>query len=155
MKPLALAGAILLTASAIAAPKRLTTFDALMTQAKSGHTIAAVFDYAKMTLLVDGKEEKAPAAIGGMTFSNWEFFDIGVVRNKLAYVVSSETQTIAHPRYGHVLNYVRARIYSDNSVEITAQYLKPLTYEIVMDETFKGKISNGKDANGASFFARG
>jgi hypothetical protein len=136
-----------------APPQRLATYDDLMSAALQGRQIRAVIDYSKTVMVIDGKEEKAPAAIGGMTFMNWEQFAPGVVRNKLAYLVSSETHLISHPRHGHVFNYVRLRIYSDGKVEITAQYLKNGALEIVMDETFKGSLSSGKDSHGVSLFA--
>lgn len=140
--------------AAMAAPRRLNDFASLMRALNSGHTVNVVIDYGKTTLLIDGKEQPAPKAIGGMAFTPWEFFEKGVVRNDKAYVVSSETHLIAHPRYGYVNNYVRLRVYEDQSVEITARYLTVPANEVVMDETFRGKISNGKDKNGVSFFAR-
>ena len=51
------------------------------------------------------------------------------------------------PKYGYVQNYVKIKVRTDNSIEITARYLKPrklsLKYKVVMDETFKGKINDG------------
>jgi hypothetical protein len=44
------------------------------------------------------------------------------------------------------------RIYEDDNVEITARYLNPTTYLILMDETFYGKISAGDDGNAVCFF---
>jgi hypothetical protein len=76
-----------------------------------------------------------------------------VIRNPLAYLVSSETHLINHPRHAHVYNYVRLRIYSDNKVEITAQYLKPGSLEVLMNQAYKGAISNGKDRNAVHLFA--
>ena len=52
-------------------------------------------------------------------------------------------------------NYVRVRVYEDGEVEVTARYLKGAGHEIVMDETFKGRFSDGDDENGASFFSGG
>jgi hypothetical protein len=75
-----------------------------------------------------------------------------VIRNPKAYVAFSETVLIAHPRHGHVYNYVRFRVYEDSVVEITARYLLPTDFKIVMDETFTGRISNGRDKEGVSFF---
>jgi hypothetical protein len=143
----------LLPLLAAAQPARLDSFEALMKAANSGQQIRTVIDYSKTTLIIEGKEQKAPAAIGGMLFRSWEYFAPGVVRNKLAYLVSSETHLIGHPSYGYVNNYVRLRFYSDNKVEITARYLDPKTYEVKMDETFMGAISNGKDQKGVSLFA--
>ncbi len=137
---------------AMAAPKRLANFNEVFQALQAGHEVRVVADYAKCTLIIDGKEEPAPAAIGGTVLNHWEYFARGVVRNEKAYIASSDTVLIAHPRHGHVFNYVRFRIYEDNAVEITARYLKVGSYEVVMDETFKGAISNGKDKAGISFF---
>ncbi len=124
-------------------PRKLTRFSDLMKAATSGADLRAVFDYARCKLIVDGKEEPSVKAIGGMRFSAWEFFDRGVVRNPKAYLTSSETVLIAHPRHGYVYNYVKVRIYEDDSVEIVARYLKTGTMEVVMDETFTGKLGEG------------
>ena len=148
-------GSLLVVGTLQAAPKRLTDYAGLMNALKSGHDVSMIAEYGKMTLEIDGQQEKAPDAIGGMTLHAWEEFAAGVVGNKHPYVAFSHTTLIAHPRHGHVYNYVRARVYQDNSVEITARYLMPTDYKIVMDETFKGRISNGRDDNAISFFARG
>lgn len=133
-----------------AKPRELTTFSALMDALKGGYSVRAVYTYREMTLDVDGETVAAPDAIGGKEISDWEWFAAGLIRNPRAYVAFSETTLIAHPSHGHVQNYVRTRVYEDGTVEITARYLKGPNLEIVMDETFRGKIGAG---NGARFFA--
>jgi hypothetical protein len=151
MKALSLA-LLLLVSLTHAAPKRLANFEALMKAAKAGENLRLVIEYAKTEIEEEGKRVKAPDAIGGMSASTFEYFAPGVVRNRLAYVATSETHLIQHPRHGHVYNYVRLRLYADETVEITAQYLKPTTFEIVMNQTYYGRISNGKDAAGVHLF---
>lgn len=150
-----LAVLIALPAISAAAPRRLNNFDQLMTALKSGRQVRTVVEYAKTKLVIEGKEEPAPNAIGGSKIEHWEWFDRGVIRNPKAYVAFSETVLIAHPRHGHVYNYVRFRVYEDSVVEITARYLLPTDFKIVMDETFTGRISNGRDKEGVSFFVDG
>jgi hypothetical protein len=87
-----------------------------------------------------------------MSIGTYEYFGRGVVRNPKAYIATSETHLIGHPRYGYVLNYVRMRIYEDNAVEIVARYLDPTSYRVVMDETFTGAISSGTDGHGIHLF---
>lgn len=147
--------ALLLVALPARAAERLSDFPALMRALTSGESIRVVLDYAKMTLVLDGEETPSPKAIGGMEFKAWEHFAKGVVRNERAYVVSSHTVLIEIPRLGYVQNYVRVRVYEDGEVEVTARYLKGADHEIVMDETFKGRFSDGDDENGASFFSGG
>mgnify|MGYP001358383284 CR=1 FL=1 len=135
------------------AAKRLNDYAAMSRALDSGQSVRIVVQYAKTKLVIEGKEEEAPNAVGGMVVLAWERFERGVVRNAKAYVSTSETVLIAHPSYGYVQNYVRFRLYEDNTVQITARYLKPNTLEVVMDETFEGRISNGKDKEGVSVFA--
>lgn len=144
----------LLAHAAMAAPARLGSYPAFWDALKAGKQVRAVIEYKKTVLTLDGKETPAPDATGGMEFKAWEQFAKGVVRNDRAYVAVSHTVLIDMPRYGgHVFNYVRLRIYEDGQVEITARYLKPNTYEILMDERFMGRISNGRDQNGVHLFA--
>lgn len=150
-----LLAALLLLALPARAAERLSDFPALMRALTAGEPVRIVLDYGKMKLLIDGEETPSPKAIGGMEFKAWEHFAKGVVRNERAYVVSSHTVLIEIPRLGYVQNYVRVRVYEDGEVEVTARYLKGADHEIVMDETFKGRISAGDDENGASLFSGG
>lgn len=134
----------------IAQENQLKGFDQLLVSLKSGKSVRAIIHYAMSKLVIDGKEEKAPDAIGGMDFNTFEYFSKGSVRNDKAFISISETVLISHPRYGYVLNYVKLRIYEDDNVEIIARYLDPKSYEVKMDETFYGEINNG-NSNGAVF----
>jgi hypothetical protein len=135
-------------------PRRLPHYADVIGALTEGRTVKVVIRYAKCKLVVDGKEEEAPDATGGMEVATWEQFAKGVVRNDRAYLSTSHTVLIGHPRYGHVLNYVRLRLYDDDRAEITARYLKPDTHEVVMDETFTGRLSDGKDQNGVNCFVK-
>ena len=98
------------------------------------------------------KEDKSPDAIGGMKLDTYEYFDSTVFKGKVpSFVTTSQTVLINHPSYGYVYNYVKIKIKIDGSVEITARYLKQKKfsskYNVVMDETFKGKINEPVDYN--------
>lgn len=67
------------------------------------------------------------------------------VKNEKAYVTESETRLNGHRSYGYVLNYVKIRIFEDDSVEIIARYLDCNTYEVKTDETFNAVINNGSN----------
>jgi hypothetical protein len=144
---------VLLLSVSTFAQNRLKSYQDLMKVLMEGKSVRVAVDYKKTQLFYDGKEEKAPDAQGGMVIGSWENFAKGVVRNDKAYLAFSETHLISHPKHGYVHNYVRFRVYEDGNVEITARYLKTGTYEVVMDEIFRGKISGGKDDLGVSFFA--
>lgn len=150
---LALGTALLARPLAAGPPERLTTFDGFFSALQSGRTVKAVFHYALCRLVVDGKEERAPNAVGGMEFRTFEYFAAGTVKNAKAFVTTSETVLISHPRYGHVQNYVKVRVYEDHAVEIVARYLDPRTFKVVMDETFYGTIDDGRNGGGVVLFA--
>lgn len=139
---------------AVAQTRLLKNFDQLMFALRTGSEVRAVIYYSRCKLIADSIEAKAPDAIGGMTLNTFEYFAQNAVKNQKAFVTASQTQLIAHPRQGHVLNYVKIRIYEDNTVEISARYLNPVTYQVVMDETFYGAVSSGEDGNGICLYER-
>jgi hypothetical protein len=55
-------------------------------------------------------------------------------------------------------DYVKLKVKTDNSVEITARYLKQRKFsskfKVLMDETFKGKIDDGDNNGGIYFFIK-
>jgi hypothetical protein len=136
-------------------PEQLKTFDAFLRALEAGRSVRAVIHYARCRLVIDGKDEKAPDAVGGMDFRTFEYFAAGSIGNPRGFVSTSETVLISHPRYGYVQNYVKVRVYEDHAVEITARYLEPKTLKIVMDETFYGTIDDGRNGGGVALFAAG
>ncbi|MBK9981018.1 MAG: hypothetical protein IPP15_01105 [Saprospiraceae bacterium] len=143
----------------LSAQTQLNNFEQLMTALKDGKSVKTVIYYGKCKLFSNGKEEpESPNAIGGMKLDTYEYFDSSVFKGKVpSFVTSSQNQLINHPSYGYVFNYVKIKIRIDNSVEITARYLKPKkfssTYKVVMDETFKANMNDGKNDGAVSFFA--
>jgi hypothetical protein len=139
---------------AFAQSKLLKDFDQLMFALRTGSDVRAVIYYSRCKLIVDSVETKAPDVIGGMSFTTFEYFAPNSVKNPRAFVTTSETLLISHPKLGHVYNYVKIKIYEDDTVEINAKYLNPASYQVVMDETFYGKISAGDDRNSVRLFER-
>jgi len=124
---------------------QLNTFDALLDALNNGKNVRVIIHYSKCRLTIDGKEEKAPDTIGGMDFKAFEFFSKGSVNNNKAFISSSQTVLISHTHYGYVNNYIKIRIYEDNSVAIIARYLDPKTFDIKMDETFHSYINDNQN----------
>jgi hypothetical protein len=124
-------------------PRSLNTFSELFASLMAGQAVRVVIDYGKCRLFSDGKEVPSPQAIGGMALWPFEYFARKSVGNDRAYFAISETRLIAHRSYGYVLNYVKVRIFEDQSVEITARYLDPKTHEVRMDETFQARFNDG------------
>ncbi|MFA7287520.1 MAG: hypothetical protein WC055_01440 [Melioribacteraceae bacterium] len=131
---------------------KVKSFTELLDNLNSGEIARVIIHYNKCKLYIDGEEKNAPEAIGGMDLKTFEYFAIGSIANDKQIITSSHTVLISHPRYGYVLNYVKIRLYDDNSVEIIARYLDPKTYEIKMDETFLSVIDDGLNNGGINIF---
>ncbi|MCX6133891.1 MAG: hypothetical protein NTU47_08765 [Ignavibacteriales bacterium] len=144
----------MITCGTTAQIKMLKNFDQLMFALRTGSEARAVIYYARCKLIIDSVETKAPDAVGGMSISTYEYFAPNSVRNPKAFVTTSQTMLISHPKQGHVYNYVKIKIYEDNAVEINAKYLNPTTYQVLMDETFYGAISAGDDGNAVCLYER-
>ncbi len=145
---------IAISINAIAGNKPMKSFDELMEALNAGYEVRVVIHYAKCKLEIDGEiQESSPDAIGGMEIDVYEYFAPMTVYNKLAFVVNSKSKLIQNPLgEGYVYNYVKLKTYADNSVIVIAQYLDPLTYEVIMDEKFIGVINNGKNDEGVFFY---
>lgn len=141
-------------ASLYSQAKMVKSFDQLMFALRTGSEVRAVIFYARCRLVVDTVETKAPDTVGGMSFNTFDYFGQNSVNNSKAFVTTSQAVLISHPRQGQVYNYVKLKIYEDNSVEINAKFLHPTTYQVVMDETFYGKISSGDDGNAVCLYER-
>ncbi len=144
----------LIISTSIFAQKQLKNFDELMSSLNSGKQVRLVAYYKKCKLISDNEEqEKIPDAIGGMNLGVYEFFAKEAVRNKLAFVVFSESKIIQYPKGdGFVYNYVKIKVSEDNKVKITAQYVDVKSFEIKMDENFFGEINDGKNDKGIYFY---
>ena len=140
----------LISLSAVAQTKPLTSLTEIMDALKTGQEVRAIFYYKKCQLISENKiVERVPDAIGGMTLDTFEYFAAKSVGNPEGFLSSSKTVLINHPSRGIVYNYAKVRIYESGKIQIVAQYLDPKSYEIVMDESFYTNIGEG-----ALFFAR-
>lgn len=143
----------------LSAQTPIHNFEELMTSLKAGKSVKAVIYYGKCKLFSDGiEEEKSVDAIGGLKFDTYEYFDTSVFKGKVpSFVTTSQTVLINQSHYGYVYNYVKIKVRIDNSVEITARYLRPrkfsAKFKVVMDETFKGTINDGKNDGAVLFYA--
>ena len=138
----------LLQVAAMAKPVQLASFDELMSALRRGYKVRAVIHYGDCKLVLDGKETKAPDAIGGMDIDVFEHFARNSIKNPLAYIVFSHASLINLK--GYIYNYAKFKIYEDNRVEVLAQYAKPISFQIIMNETFHTTI-NDKSGKGALY----
>lgn len=132
---------------------QLTSANKLFESLNAGEDVNVVIRYAKCKLTINGEQVESPDAVGGMKLMPFEYFAKMSVGNQKAYVTASETHLISHRSYGYVLNYVKIRIFEDDSVEIIARYLDPNSYEVKMDETFSAFLNNGSNDGGVYVFS--
>ena len=137
-------------------PKQIKSFTDLMDYLKKGADVNVVLYYEKCQLISDNEiVEKVPQAIGGMKLDVWEYFAPQSVHNEKAFLVSSTSKLIQYPKGdGYVYNYVKIKLYDDNTVKITAQYIDSVTYKILMDESFYGIINDGDNDEGVCLFIK-
>jgi hypothetical protein len=153
MKKILISFALILASSAIVfAGEPVKNFADLMDALKKGQTVKVVIYYGKCQLISDNEiEDKSPDAIGGLTINTYEYFAAKSMHNENAFLATSETKLIQHPRTGNfVYNYVKIKITDDNKVQITAKYVDAKTYETVMDESFYTTINDG--TNSGAFY---
>ena len=129
---------------------QIKNYNELITALTNGKSVRVIIHYQRCRLIIDGTEQKSPEVIGGMDLEPFEYFAKGAVNNNKSFITSSETVLISHPRFGYVFNYVKIRIYEDNTAEIIARYLDPKSYDVVMEETFIASINDGSET-GAIF----
>lgn len=136
------------------AQKQLNSFDELMETLNSGGQVRVIMHYAKCQLISDNEiEDRVPDAIGGMTIDVYEYFAEGAVRNKKAFVVFSQAKLIQNPLgKGYVSNYAKVKVYADNEVKITAEYLDPISLEVKMTENFFTSINDGSNEGGVFLY---
>jgi hypothetical protein len=146
---------LLFAGSMIFGQKQLNSFEEIMTALNSGQQVKLVMHYAKCQLISDNEiGEKVPEAIGGMTIDVYEYFEKGAVRNDQAFVVFSESKLIQYPKGdGYVYNYVKVKVTADNKVKITAEYLNPVNYGVMMTENFFTSVNDSKNDGGVTVFA--
>lgn len=154
LKSLKILPFIVLFASQIhSQPKQLNNFIQIIDALNSGYRVNAIFHYKDCKLISDSVEVKAPDAIGGMDVLPYEYFAPGVI-GKRAFISSSETVMIyLGGAGGYLYNYVKLRVYDDNTVEITNRYLSIDKLEVLMDGMFYGEINDGSNGKPIYFFA--
>ena len=136
----------------LAETTQLKNFEELMENLNRGETVRVVAHYGKCKLISDNEVQAvSPNAIGGMEIQVYEYFAQRSIGNSKAFVVFSHSSLINYQ--GFLYNYVKFKVFDDNSVTITAQYATPDDFEIEMEEKFFSKINDGTN-EGAVYFYR-
>jgi len=135
-------------------PTRITSFDNLMKSLNAGERVRVVIHYGGCKWSAEQMDQSpVPDAIAGMDIDTYEFFAPGAAHNKNAFVVFANAKLIQNPiGKGFVYNYGKVRINADNSVTVTAKYIHPRSYKVLMDESFVGKLNDGVNNEAIELF---
>jgi hypothetical protein len=131
---------------------QLKSFSELLDALNRGEKVNAVMHYADCKLTIEGKDSKSPDQIGGIPMMPFEYYGAGVITKK-GFVSSSQTTMIYLAGANAFLyNYVKVRVYDDNTVEITIKFVTTDKFEVKSDEMFTGEINDGTNGKGVYFF---
>lgn len=133
---------------------RISGFNELMLSLNSGERLRVIIDYSLCNwAFAEESQKPLPKAVVGMDIDTYEYFAPGAVRNKSAFMVFSQSKLIQNPMgKGFVYNYGKVRINDDNTVVVSAKYIHPKSFKVLMDETFSGKLNDGINGGGVSIF---
>ncbi len=143
---------LIFSSHAFGQKKRIDSFTELYNNLIQGENVSVIIEYGKAILISDSGITKSIDAIGGMSLLPFEFFPKGSIRNEKAFISSSTTTLISHYRYGTVYNYVKIRLYEDDTVEIIVNYFDSVTFAIKMKEMFRAQINSTNNGGAVSLF---
>lgn len=127
----------------------IMNYDDLLSSVKQGDSIRAILliNKCSMTKTINNQE-----IIAGMNFTNFNKYQVTIGNQQKNTIATSTNTIVEHTKLGTVYNYVRLRIFDDNSAEIFSEYLNPITYKQLGSMTAKCMISNGHDQNGVLLY---
>lgn len=134
-----------------ATPSRiLDNYSDLLNAISQGDSVRAIIFINKCSMekySVDSND-----VIAGMNFTNFNKYPVNVGAQQKNTIATSISTLVEHNKLGTVYNYVRLRIFDDNSAEIFSEYLDPTTYKKLGSMTANCSISHGHDQNGVLLY---
>lgn len=128
-------------------PELLSSYSDLLNSISHGNNIRAIMFVKKCSPTINDD------AIAGMNFTNFNKYQVDVGNQKKDTIATSIMMLVSHPQLGSVYDYVRLRVFADNSAEIFSEFLDPTTYKSIGTQTMNCKISNGHDENGVLLYS--
>lgn len=139
---------IALSHLANAAPARIiTNYSDLLNKVSQGDSVRAIMFINKCSMTKSANINPSDI-IAGMNFTNFNKYQVYVATQQKNTIATSINTLVEHSALGAVYNYVRLRIFDDNTAEIYSEYLDPTTYKQLGIMTATCEISNGHDQNG-------
>lgn len=123
----------------------ITNYADLLNAVIQGNSIRTIMFINKCAM---AKTTNNQDVLASMNFTNFNKYQVNVGAQQKNVIATSINTLIEHATLGTVYNYVRLRIFDDNSAEIFSEYLNPVTYKKLGSMTANCMISNGHDQNG-------
>lgn len=143
---------LMMNGSVFAATQVLTTYQQLLQALTQGDEVSAVIYFDKCTL------NNAPAPQNGvisrMNIDSFVHYKVTVEGRQRYTIATSHTLLVEHSQFGTSLNYVRLRLFEDNTAELHHAFYDPKTYEAKSVVNYICRLSNGADNNAITLYAK-
>ncbi len=134
-------------------PKQLNNFIQILDALNAGYNVNAVIHFKDCKVIVDSVESKSQDKIKGIELTPYDYYAPGLIGKRAFISVSQNVMVFLGGGGGYFYNYMKIRIYEDNTVEITNRYLTTDKLEVQMNEMSYGEINNGSNDKAIYFFA--
>ncbi len=142
---------IVLSQSVFAAPhKAILSYADLLNALSIGNEVRAIINLNNCTSSSTGGNTNA--GMSGLNFTQFNQYEILVGQEKRSGVATSITMLVESSRFGHVYNYVRLRVFPDNSAVLTSQFLDPKTFALLSNTTFTCPLTVAGNQGGVNLY---
>jgi hypothetical protein len=139
-----------LLSSAFAAPKLISNYQDLVSNLSKGDEVRAIFLINKCT--TDQKTANDNNIIAGMNFTQFNKYSIQANNESKNIVATSFSMMTEHSRYGLTYNYIRLRVFEDNSAEILSEYFDPKDFSRLGLIVFNCQLSQEPSQEGVTLY---
>jgi glycogen synthase len=87
---------------------------------------------------------------GGLNFTQFNKYLLS--DEKRFTIATSTNMLVKTPNYGHVYNYVRLRIFEDNSAELLSEFIDPKNFNILKTASYHCHLKNSDEPAGVSLY---
>ncbi len=124
----------------------ITTYNDLLTTLTQGKNVKGILALHHCT-----SENKAQIKemYGSLNFTHFNAYEMEEGKKVIA---TSTTMLIETKQSGPVYNYVRLRIFTDNSAEVLSEFLDPKTFKVQRQSTYACTLSDSKIQGGVNLY---
>ena len=132
-----------------AEPSLISTYDDLLTTLTQGQNVKGILALHECTSQTN---VPTPEMYGSLNFNNFNAYEMSEGAQKKKIIATSTTMLIETQQFGPVYNYVRLRIFTDNSAEVTSDFLNPQTFKSEHKSIYACSLSDDKVKGGVTLY---